>query len=146
MLALVIVTRETSVGWNMHVINIMKRVKPDKFRLVYVFAATGIIVLISLVTIKWQTGLLDIELRDALRYRVEGIARGLCSESMERISFTAEDINNPVYQQLREQITAFHPFSHSRGIYTMALRDGFIFFGPESYSDDDPYASAPGTI
>ncbi|MBC7316068.1 MAG: CHASE domain-containing protein, partial [Chloroflexi bacterium] len=34
----------------------------------------------------------------------------------------------------------------NRGIYTMALRDGQILFGPENYPEDDPLASPPGAV
>ncbi|HQO33517.1 MAG TPA: PAS domain S-box protein [bacterium] len=33
-----------------------------------------------------------------------------------------------------------------RSLYSMALRDGNIVFGPESLDEDDPWASPPGTV
>ncbi|OHB56815.1 MAG: hypothetical protein A2Y07_06790 [Planctomycetes bacterium GWF2_50_10] len=36
-------------------------------------------------------------------------------------------------------------FIHQRSIYSMAIRDGQIVFGPENLSENDPMASPPGT-
>ncbi len=33
-----------------------------------------------------------------------------------------------------------------RGIYSMAVRNGKIVFGPESYPESDPMASPPGAV
>ncbi len=53
---------------------------------------------------------------------------------------------NPSFRRLNHQFKTYLTALDCRGIYTIAMRDGQILFGPESYAEDDPLASPPGTV
>jgi PAS domain S-box-containing protein len=88
----------------------------------------------------------DAEMRERLLGQVMDIARTINPELVKKLTFTAADKDLPAYKQLCEQERCFLSVGHYRGIYSMFLRDGKIFFGPESYAENDPQASPPGTI
>jgi PAS domain S-box-containing protein len=62
------------------------------------------------------------------------------------LSFSADDKTRPVFQRLSSQMKDYAGFTGVKNIYTMALRNGQIVFGPESLPDGHPYASPPGTV
>lgn len=65
---------------------------------------------------------------------------------VKRLTFTASDLDNPVYHRLRNQLIAYGRLIRQRGIYSMALHDTTIVFGPENYPEGDPMgAGPPGT-
>ncbi|NJL30152.1 MAG: hypothetical protein HC898_00180 [Phycisphaerales bacterium] len=66
------------------------------------------------------------------------------SRTVKALTFTAADQGNPVFEHLRQHLSAYGRMIPQRGIYSMALRDGVIRFGPENYADDDPMRSRPG--
>ncbi len=83
--------------------------------------------------------------RHLLGYAVS-IAQTVPPEMVEQLSFTEADAGTPTYEYIRRQMVAFGKYLPQGGIYSLALRDGKLVFGPESYTPDDPMASAPGTI
>ena len=87
----------------------------------------------------------DIEMRDQLFRQAEQIAKTVNHELARKLTFTAADKGTPTFECLRKQMTAAGNFLPQRGIYSMVLRKGKIFFGPENYPDNDPMASPPGT-
>ena len=104
-----------------------------------------------LTTAAWYAGelrgrSLDASMRERLLRQAVDIADGVNPDLARRLSFTPSDARSSSYQQLREQLTlAARSFPH-RGIYTMALRGGRIYFGPEDYDPSDPMASGPGSL
>ncbi len=74
----------------------------------------------------------------------KNIARTIRPELAQKLTFTAADSGSPVYEFISQQLTALGRQIPNRGIYTMARRDGKIFYGPENYSREDPMASEPG--
>lgn len=85
-------------------------------------------------------------LRMNLLDHATSVARTINRDRLSTLSFTAEDVNRPEFKRLCSQMRAYAETTGLRSLYTMALRDGKIVFGPESLPPDDPYASPPGTV
>ena len=85
-------------------------------------------------------------MRHRLQQRAVHIARSLNLEMVKGLSFSAADQDSPAFQFICKQMTALGKYIPQRGIYSMALREGRLLFGPESYPADDPMSSPPGLI
>jgi PAS domain S-box-containing protein len=110
-----------------------------------------IMLLALLIGLGWWLGELhvkntDIEKREYLLGQAVDLAHAIDPQLIKDLTFTAADRDLPAFKQLCEQLKCYQPIGHYRGIYSMVLRDGKIFFGPESYAKDDPQASPPGTL
>lgn len=73
------------------------------------------------------------------------IARTVSPAVVTRLSFTPEDLENPIFQRLQAQLATYARAFHHRSVWTLALRDGLLVNGPESLEPGDPLASPPGT-
>jgi two-component system, sensor histidine kinase and response regulator len=89
---------------------------------------------------------IDTEFREYMQSQVKAIARTVNSERAKQLAFTREDIDNPAFIRLNDQLTSYSGVVKARGIYTIAHRNDELIFGPESYHEDDPQASPPGTV
>jgi len=87
----------------------------------------------------------DAKMRDCLVDHAVHVAKTLDPRIVGELSFTAADQGTPAYEFIRSQLIALGTYCSHRGIYTMALREGRLVFGPENYAPDDPMASPPGT-
>ncbi|HPY52197.1 MAG TPA: DUF3365 domain-containing protein, partial [Sedimentisphaerales bacterium] len=95
---------------------------------------------------RWYAKRTDIDMRQRLLRRVVSIARTFRPERVKELSFTDADVGTPSFEYIRQQMIAFSQYLPQRGIYSMAMRDGTLVFGPENYRQDDPMASPPGTV
>lgn len=95
----------------------------------------------------WYSSFADFSFRQENKRLAVSIAQTIIPEQVRMLEFTIADRSNVAYQRLTRQLTAFGKQKTGlRGIYTMALRDGNLVFGPENYGKDDPSASPPGTV
>ncbi len=85
-------------------------------------------------------------MRAHLHGQASEIAQAINPELAGQLTFTSADEGTPAFERLREQMVAYGRLLPLRGIYSLALRDGHIVFGPENYPPDDPQASPPGTV
>ena len=88
----------------------------------------------------------DAEIRRDLLTQAAAIARTVDPALVKKLSFTAADEDIPSFRRLSAQLTAYAGAMRHRSIYSMAVRDGQMVFGPESLAKDDPFASPPGTV
>jgi hypothetical protein len=88
----------------------------------------------------------DLQMRRELVRQAVNIAAAVNPASLRTLSFTVEDQDRPAFRLLCSQLTAYAEATGIRSLYTMALRDGQIVFGPESLPEGHPYASPPGTV
>ncbi len=95
---------------------------------------------------QWRSRSVDARMRDRLLRQAVHIAGSLNVQMVKELSFTPADKGTQAFEFIRGQLTALGAYCPHRGIYTMTLRDGQIFFGPEDYAADDPMASSPGTV
>lgn len=95
---------------------------------------------------QWSVHRTDGILRANLLDHAVIIARAVSGEPLDVLSFTAEDATRDEFHRICSQMRACAETLGLRSLYSMALRDGQIVFGPENLSPDDPYASPPGTV
>ncbi len=92
-----------------------------------------------------QAASTDRDLRNALLNQAVALAQTINAEHISELSFTPADGDRPAYQRLCAQMAAFKSQTPFNGIWSLALRDGKLIFGPESYTPGTPLASPPGT-
>lgn len=109
----------------------------------------GMVVASLLILGRWggnqQAARVDAEMRQNLLWKAVELSDLINPQLAKQLTFTEADKDLPAYQLIREQLTRAGKSLPQHGIYTMALREGKIFFGPENYSPEDPMASPPGT-
>jgi PAS domain S-box-containing protein len=88
----------------------------------------------------------DLQMRRRLVDQAEHVAAAVDPSVLKSLSFTGEDRSNSGFIQLCAQMGSYAELMEFTSLYTMALRDGQIVFGPESLPQDHPYASPPGTV
>mgnify|MGYP000591045430 CR=1 FL=1 len=94
---------------------------------------------------QWWAGRTETEMRQRLLRQAVGIARSIDPELVRELSFTEADTGALAFEYIRHQMIALGEHVSQRGIYSLALRDANLVFGPENYHEDDPMASPPGT-
>jgi PAS domain S-box-containing protein len=104
------------------------------------------LILLGALTTAWRIRGVDAEIREHLLLQATEIAGTLDPVLVRQLSFTATDRGTYPFETLRQQFTAYGRCICPCSIYTMALRDGKIVFGPENLAEDDPLASPPGTV
>ncbi len=103
-----------------------------------------LIVSLGIVTADWRARNMDQTLRATLEADAVYIARSVEPELAKRLSFTSEDLDRPEYKRLLLHLQSFKPQLDVAGIYTQAIRNGGIVFGPESYESGSDLASSVG--
>lgn len=88
----------------------------------------------------------DAQMRRDLARIVMAVAAAVPPEEAELLSFTESDLLRPEFKRLSGQLKAYAEAVGLRSLYTMALRDGQLVFGPENLDPDDLYASSPGEV
>jgi PAS domain S-box-containing protein len=88
---------------------------------------------------------LDTEMRERLLREAVVIADTLNPDLVRQLTFTAADKGSPAFDCIREQMLAVGKTFFHRGVWSESLREGRLFFGPESYAENDPVFSPPGT-
>jgi PAS domain S-box-containing protein len=96
--------------------------------------------------INWRASLVDRQMRARLMNTAVQIARTVNADDIKALSFTLEDKQRNQFQRLESQFIAFGEVTRLRSIYTMAMRNGRIVFGPENIPEGDAQASPPGTV
>jgi len=86
----------------------------------------------------------DAEMREAILQQALEVARQINPDLAKKLTFTAADQGTPAYDRICEQLRAAGKLFPQRGIYTMAMRNGRIYFGPENYHAGDPQSSPAG--
>ncbi len=94
----------------------------------------------------WAGHTTDLELRRTVVRQATALANTIDPAQIAALEFAPTDLQRPEFQRLRAQLTAYGRIAGQRSIYTLALRDDRLVFGPENLADDDPQASPPGTV
>ncbi|MGC8877930.1 MAG: CHASE domain-containing protein [Anaerolineae bacterium] len=117
-----------------------------KWHLLLLALTFALILLLGWLTTNWYANQMERHMREQLLYQAHQIAVTVDPDLAKSLTFTAADKGTPAFERLRTQLVAYGRYVGQRSIYTMALRDGHIVFGPESLAEDDPWASPPGTV
>jgi PAS domain S-box-containing protein len=88
----------------------------------------------------------DEDLRAGVLSQVISLSKAVDPELVRSLSFSIQDRTNAAFQTLRAQFSAYAQAVGHRSLYTMAIRDDRIVFGPENLVETDPLASPPGTV
>lgn len=95
----------------------------------------------------WNSYFADKNMRKDILVLAESLAGTINPERVKELDFTVEDKKSAAFLRIRDQLTLYGQFAENiRGIYTMAIKDGLLVFGPENYDKGDPQASPPGTV
>jgi PAS domain S-box-containing protein len=115
------------------------------FKNVAFAAACGLLLTMGWWSGNRQAASLDNEMREELLQKAVALSGLINPHLAKKLTFTEQDKGTPAYEIIREQLINVGKTLPQRGIYTMAMRHGKIFFGPENYPPHDPMASPPGT-
>jgi|GEM_PF-1667517 len=88
----------------------------------------------------------DRRMRRDLVNQASGVAATINPSNVRALSFTANDSSRSEFQRLRDQLRAYAEVAKISSLYTMALKNGQIVFGPESLPEGSPQSSPPGTV
>ncbi len=88
----------------------------------------------------------DSQMREDLMQQALRIAAAIPVDLAAKLDFTEADTIKPEFQRIAGHLKTFARAQNIRSLYTLALRDGQLVFGPESLEPGDPYASPPGTV
>jgi len=103
-----------------------------------------------LLTLGWWSGnrsaaSADIEMRERLLQNAMELANTIPPELAKKLTFTAVDKDTPAFDQILALMTAYSKTMPLHCSYSLSLREGKLFFGPETTSERDRHASPPGT-
>jgi len=114
------------------------------FLLIY---ATALMVMLTGLWLARESGqAIDFQMRRDLVSQVTEVAATVNPSHLKALSFTADDEGQPEFQRLCDQFRSYAELAEFDSLYTMALRNGQIVFGPESPDQGQPLASLPGTV
>jgi len=89
----------------------------------------------------------DAQMRQRLLHQATGIANAINPELVKKFTFTAADTGTAAFERVREQmINAMGTILNLRSIYSMAIRDSKIVFGPDNLALDDEDHATPGVV
>ncbi|HEY9173849.1 MAG TPA: response regulator [Verrucomicrobiae bacterium] len=88
----------------------------------------------------------DAEMRAEVLRKAMALAGTVDPALVRSLTFSSADTTNAAFQTIRSQMIAFARAVGQRSVYSMAIRNGAILFGPESLPVGDPLASPPGTV
>lgn len=106
--------------------------------------ALVLVAVLGLLVAEWRGRSADHKIRAMLLSNATCLARSIEPELAKRLSFTPEDLERPEFKRLTSHLHSFKPQLEVSGIYTQAVREDTIVFGPESYPPDSPLASKVG--
>lgn len=96
---------------------------------------------------QWRGSFADQNFRQEIMRLGTSLAQTINPERVKDLTFSPSDIYNESFLQLQRQMKSFGKNVEGiKGIYSVALRNSAMIFGPENYAEDDPAASPPGTI
>ena len=94
---------------------------------------------------EWRGHAYELGMRqDVLRHAL-GMAQAINPEWVKSLSFTKEDLQNPAFHWISEQMIIYGKYMELHGICSEAIRNDRIVFGPESYPPGTADATPPGT-
>ncbi len=87
---------------------------------------------------QWKAKQAERELRSGLLQQTTEIALTIDPELVKVLTFTDSDKDNAAFDRIRRQMVAYRRLIPQCAIYSMALRNETIIFGPESHVEPEP--------
>ncbi len=94
----------------------------------------------------WSARKTDLRMREELLREAIQVADMISPEVARALTFTRADAGTAAFEEIRARMAAFAGLVPRRSIYSMAIRQGEIVFGPETLDEDDPMSSQPGEV
>jgi diguanylate cyclase (GGDEF)-like protein/PAS domain S-box-containing protein len=104
-----------------------------------------LVVMLGWLAANQQGKSLDAELRGQLAEQAAQISQTIDPDNVNAL-FTAADKGTPAFERVRAQMIAYERLGGQKGIWSAADHGGIFRFGPESYKENTPAASPPGTL
>ncbi|MEN6624724.1 MAG: response regulator [Candidatus Sumerlaeia bacterium] len=95
---------------------------------------------------EWRGAGAGAEQREFILQQATLIADQIDVENTRELTFTPADRDNPHFQRVARQMTIYADANSTVEIYSVAMRNGKILFGPENVKPNDPYATTPGML
>lgn len=96
---------------------------------------------------RWRERTVDRTMRSEMLQEAVSLSRSINPNIVSALAFAPSDTGLAGFRRLDSQIKTYQSISDFRGIWTMALRDGVLLFGPESYESDEPLGEGlPGDL
>ncbi len=108
--------------------------------LLFLFAILGWLV------VNWRTDIHAVTHARHLSHLSSSVAQTILPQQAKALAFTADDIDNPVFRRLRNELMTFATATQVKGIYTLKPDAGRLICGPDSYALTSPEFSFPGSI
>jgi PAS domain S-box-containing protein len=96
--------------------------------------------------VNWRGQTADQDQRNKLLFHAVSIARAIDPERIGHLYFSSDDLENPHFLHIRQQLRVYGKALGLPSIYSIAERNGHIVFGPENIPEGSPMASPPGTV
>jgi signal transduction histidine kinase/DNA-binding response OmpR family regulator len=108
------------------------------------------VVSIALLGLGWigsvhRTNEVDAAMKHQALSQAVALSQTLSPTLARQLLFSPKDQTNTAFHTLSRQLQSYARLTQQRSIYSMAIRDNSIVFGPESLLPGDPLASPPGT-
>lgn len=117
------------------------------YRRLFVSFVSIFIIVAGWFAVQWRGNTADEDFRAQILREAVNIAGTVNPQRVKELNFTGADVYNDAFLRLQSQMKAFGKnVAGLRGIYTLALRNSAMLFGPENYTENDPSASPPGTV
>ncbi len=90
----------------------------------------------------------DARIREDLAGRTADVAGAINVDLAKKLTFSDSDKDLPEFRRLRDNMVsiAMYPDKGFSKVYTVKMKPGGFYFGPEGYGPDDPSSVEPGTI
>ncbi len=96
--------------------------------------------------VNWRTDSHAVTQVRHLVHLSSSVAQTILPQHAKALTFTADDIDNPVFRRLRNELMTFAAATQVKGIYTLKPDAGKLICGPDSYALTSPEFSFPGSI
>jgi signal transduction histidine kinase/CheY-like chemotaxis protein len=105
-----------------------------------------LVLVIGIGLTSWKVRQTNISIREDILANAQEVALAINPQLAKGLDFEISDSGTPEYKRICTQMIAYGKLIRQRGIYSMALRNGKIVFGPETYLPGDPLSSPAGTV
>lgn len=107
-------------------------------------ASLALLLVIGWSAAEFRVQRVDAGIRDTLLQQALEVANTINPTLAKKLSFTAADAGTPAFERIREHMISTGKSFPQRGIYSVAMRNGSLVFGPDNYPPGDPRANRPG--
>jgi signal transduction histidine kinase/CheY-like chemotaxis protein/HPt (histidine-containing phosphotransfer) domain-containing protein len=105
-----------------------------------------VVLVIGWLASEFRGDIADADLRQRVLRQAMAVARTIDPQLVRELAFHESDRTNRAFLTLRSQMLAYARTAGHRSLYSFAIRDGKIVFGPENLAETDALASPPGTV